>query len=178
VPEKPVRRRFTAEYKLHVLREAAGCPEPGQIGALLRREGLHSSHLNTWRQQRDNGMLAGLMPKRRTPNASFSTRRGRCPRRQKCGSILRPIGRSPVCYNYRTTLISFRSCLKPVDRFRWVCDACLHQYLVVRFLKICVLLPESRTPERSKRIAITPPIRARQQPSLVPRWPTRYPNTP
>jgi len=65
VPEKPVRRRFTAEYKLRVLREADACTEPGQLGALLRREGLYSSHLSTWRQQRDEGTLAGLAPKRR-----------------------------------------------------------------------------------------------------------------
>jgi transposase len=65
VPEKPVRRRFTAEYKLRVLREADACSEPGQLGALLRREGLYSSHLSTWRRQRDEGTLAGLAPKRR-----------------------------------------------------------------------------------------------------------------
>jgi transposase len=65
VPEKPVRRRFTAEYKLRILREADGCTEFGQLGALLRREGLYSSHLTTWRQQRDAGTLAGLAPKRR-----------------------------------------------------------------------------------------------------------------
>ena len=73
VPERPVRRRFTAEYKIHVLREADRCTEPGQLGALLRREGLYSSHLSTWRQQRDEGTLAGLAPKRRgrkpDPNA-------------------------------------------------------------------------------------------------------------
>ena len=65
VPEKPVRRRFTAEYKLRVLREADACKEPGQLGALLRREGLYSSHVRTWRQQREEGTLAGLAPKRR-----------------------------------------------------------------------------------------------------------------
>jgi transposase-like protein len=65
VPEKPVRRRFTAEYKLRILREADRCSRPGQLGALLRREGLYSSHLSTWRQQRDAGTLAGLAPKRR-----------------------------------------------------------------------------------------------------------------
>ena len=65
VPEKAVRRRFTAEYKLRILREADRCTEPGQLGALLRREGLYSSHLNTWRQQRDEGTLVGLTPKRR-----------------------------------------------------------------------------------------------------------------
>jgi transposase len=73
VPEKPVRRRFTAEHKLCILREADRCTQPGQLGALLRREGLYSSHLSTWRQQRDAGTLAGLAPKRRgrkpAPNA-------------------------------------------------------------------------------------------------------------
>ena len=73
VSEKPVRRRFTAEYKLRVLREADRSTEPGQLGALLRREGLYSSHLTTWRQQRDEGTLAGWTPKRRgrkaMPNA-------------------------------------------------------------------------------------------------------------
>ncbi len=73
VPEKPVRRRFTTEYKLRMLREADRCTEPGQLGALLRREGLYSSHLSTWRQQREEGTLAGLAPKRRgrkaTPDA-------------------------------------------------------------------------------------------------------------
>jgi len=65
VPEKPRRRRFTAEYKIRILREADRCTRPGQLGALLRREGLYSSHLNTWRRQRDAGALAGLTPKRR-----------------------------------------------------------------------------------------------------------------
>lgn len=73
VPEKPVRRRFTADYKIRILREADRCTEPGQLGALRRREGLYSSHLSSWRQQRDAGTLAGLAPKRRgrkaTPNA-------------------------------------------------------------------------------------------------------------
>ncbi len=65
VLERPVRRRFTAEYKLRILREADRLTESGQVGALLRREGLYSSHLTTWRKQRDEGTLAGLAPKRR-----------------------------------------------------------------------------------------------------------------
>ena len=65
VSEKPVRRRFTAEYKIRMLHEADRCTQPGQLGALLRREGLYSSHLTTWRHQRDAGALAGLTPKRR-----------------------------------------------------------------------------------------------------------------
>ena len=65
VSEKPVRRRFTAEYKIRILRESDTCTEPGQLGALLRREGLYSSHLTAWRHGRDEGTLAGLTPKRR-----------------------------------------------------------------------------------------------------------------
>jgi transposase-like protein len=65
VLEKPVRRRFTVEYKLRMLAEADACSEPGMLGELLRREGLYSSHLSTWRRQRDEGALAGLAPKRR-----------------------------------------------------------------------------------------------------------------
>jgi transposase-like protein len=65
-----VRRRFTAEYKLRILCEADRCAESGQLGALLRREGLYSSHLSTWRQHRDEGTLAGLTPKRRGRKAN------------------------------------------------------------------------------------------------------------
>jgi transposase-like protein len=65
VSERPVRRRFSAEYKLRILAEAEVCSESGQLGELLRREGLYSSHLSMWRKQRDEGVLAGLKPKRR-----------------------------------------------------------------------------------------------------------------
>lgn len=65
VSERSVRRRFTAEYKIRILREADRCNQHGQLGALLRREGLYSSHLTNWRRQRDAGTLAGLAPKRR-----------------------------------------------------------------------------------------------------------------
>ena len=63
---KPARRRFTAGYKLRILREAEQCA-PGELGALLRREGLYSSHLTTWRRQQEAGQLAGLAPKPRGP---------------------------------------------------------------------------------------------------------------
>jgi transposase len=65
VEERPVRRRFTTEYKLRILEEADACSEPGETGALLRREGLYSSILATWRRQRREGTLAGLSPKKR-----------------------------------------------------------------------------------------------------------------
>ncbi len=70
VPEKPVRRRFTAEYKLRILHEADRSTASGQLGVLLRREGLYSSLLSTWRQQRAEGTLAGLTPKRRGRKAN------------------------------------------------------------------------------------------------------------
>jgi len=65
VPAKPVRRTFTAAYKLRILAEADACVEDGDVGRLLRREGLYSSHLSSWRQARNAGSLEGLAPKRR-----------------------------------------------------------------------------------------------------------------
>ena len=65
VPAKARRRRFTAQYKLRILEEVERCSQLGDVGALLRREGLYSSHLSKWRQQRDAGALAGLTPKKR-----------------------------------------------------------------------------------------------------------------
>jgi transposase-like protein len=65
VLEKPIRRRFTAEYKLRILQEVDALSESGHIGALLRREGLYSSNLTTWRRQRDNGTIEALSPKKR-----------------------------------------------------------------------------------------------------------------
>ena len=67
VSDKAKRRRFTAKYKLRILREAASCTERGEMGALLRREGLYSSHITSWRGQAERGELAGLTPKRRGP---------------------------------------------------------------------------------------------------------------
>ena len=58
--ERAKRRRFTAEYKLQILRETDACTRPGEIGALLRREGLYTSHLTAWRKQRDAGALEAL----------------------------------------------------------------------------------------------------------------------
>ena len=62
---KAKRRKFSAEYKRRILEEADNCTESGQIGALLRREGLYSSHLTTWRRQRDRGLIQALSPKKR-----------------------------------------------------------------------------------------------------------------
>jgi transposase-like protein len=65
VPERARRRQFTAAYKLRILEEADACAAAGQVGALLRREGLYSSHLVDWRRQRAAGTLAALAPRRR-----------------------------------------------------------------------------------------------------------------
>jgi len=67
VVAKAKRRRFTAAEKLRVLREAEACRGSGEIGALLRREGLYSSYLTTWRRQQELGELEGLSPQKRGP---------------------------------------------------------------------------------------------------------------
>ena len=67
VPATPTRRRFSAEYRLRILKEADACKKAGELGALLRREGLYSSHLITWRQQRDRGALVGMRTTKRGP---------------------------------------------------------------------------------------------------------------
>ena len=65
VAEKKSRRRFTAKYKLRILDQADNCTEPGQLGALLRQQGLYSSNLTTWRRQREKGLLSAMAPKKR-----------------------------------------------------------------------------------------------------------------
>ena len=71
VPEKAKRRTYTAGYKLQIVKEADACKAPGDVGALLRREGLYSSHLTTWRQARDRGELApGARVRKRGPKAA------------------------------------------------------------------------------------------------------------
>ncbi len=67
VAAKPTRRRYTAEYKHRILREAETCTRQGELGALLRREGLYSSNLTVWRRQRERGEIEGLSQKKRGP---------------------------------------------------------------------------------------------------------------
>lgn len=67
VVAKGERRRFPADYKLKVLREADDCKQPGEIGGLLRREGLYWSNLTNWRKQRERGELVGLSARKRGP---------------------------------------------------------------------------------------------------------------
>lgn len=65
VPETQPRRRFTAKYKLGILAELDTCTKPGDLGALLRREGLYSSNIRTWQRQFKEGALKGLTPQKR-----------------------------------------------------------------------------------------------------------------
>jgi len=65
VSEKRIRRNFTASYKLRILQAADNCTELGQIGRLLRKEGLYSSHLTNWRRARDKGILQAMTPRKR-----------------------------------------------------------------------------------------------------------------
>jgi hypothetical protein len=70
VAEKAARRQFNAEYKRKILKEADACTREGEIGALLRREGLYSSHLAVWRAARERGEIAGLAPRKRGPKVA------------------------------------------------------------------------------------------------------------
>lgn len=65
VVAKPQRRQFTAAYRLRILEEADQCQSPGEVGQILRREGLYSSHLANWRKARREGSLVALTPKKR-----------------------------------------------------------------------------------------------------------------
>ena len=67
VRERAVRRRFTAEYKLRILKKVESCTERGQLGALLRREGLYSTNLIAWKRQLEKGTLEALSPRKRGP---------------------------------------------------------------------------------------------------------------
>lgn len=70
VTAKTERRRFTSKYKLSILEKADQCAGLGEVGALLRREGLYSSHLSTWRKARRNGTLQALAPHKRGPKSN------------------------------------------------------------------------------------------------------------
>jgi transposase len=72
VSAKASRRRFTADYKLKIIRQADACSDSKSLGALLRREGLYASNLTTWRKQQDRGVLTALSPKKRGRKESGS----------------------------------------------------------------------------------------------------------
>ena len=88
VVAKAERRRFPAEYKRRIVREADRCTKSGEIGALLRREGLYSSLLTTWRAARDRGELEGLSAKKRGPKVVAPD-----PRDKQIAELEREVGR-------------------------------------------------------------------------------------
>jgi transposase-like protein len=69
---RPRRRSFTAEYKRSILDQADAAQDAGAVGLLLRREGLYSSHLTTWKRQRKQGSIDALTPKKRGPKVVVS----------------------------------------------------------------------------------------------------------
>jgi len=77
VTGKAERRRFSAEYKRKILKAVDACRQQGELGELLRKEGLYSSHLTSWRAARDRGEIAGLAPKKRGPKAAVKDARDR-----------------------------------------------------------------------------------------------------
>jgi transposase len=84
VPPDAKRRRFTSEYKLRILTEAdAAKNTPGAVGALLRREGLYSSHLTTWRHERDAAVQRALTPKSRGPKPKHDPQQAELSRLQR-----------------------------------------------------------------------------------------------
>src|SRR5260370_18936099 len=87
VAARAARRHFNAEYKQRILREVDLCRDEGAIGALLRREGLYSSHLTTWRRQRDQAVQAALAPHKRGPKPT------RNPLVEEMGKVRREGGR-------------------------------------------------------------------------------------
>jgi len=74
VMAKAERRHFSAQYKQRILVEADACTERGQIGAVLRREGLYAAHLDTWRKQRQQGALKALASQKRGPKPDLQVR--------------------------------------------------------------------------------------------------------
>jgi len=91
-PEVPVqkrRRKLTAQYKLRILDEADKCPTAGELGALLRREGLYSSSLSRWRRKRDQGLLKAMSPKKRGRKAEKNPMADEMARLQKENQQLR-----------------------------------------------------------------------------------------
>lgn len=89
VMDRPRRRKFTAEYKLRILRELDAVTEPGQVGEVLRREGLYSSHIVDWRRKREAGELHGLGSK-----PQGRPKRDRNPLEPRVAQLERELGRA------------------------------------------------------------------------------------
>jgi transposase len=111
VRPKAKRRQFSAEYKKRILEEAEACTEHGQLGALLRREGLYSSHLTNWRRQRDQMVLDGFTPKKRGPKPD--------PLAVENASLQREIERLEARLQRAETIIAFQKNLHSCSGSRW-----------------------------------------------------------
>jgi transposase-like protein len=106
VSAKPRRRRFTAAYKLKIVQEAETCAasgKTGEVAALLRREGLYSSHLTVWRRERERGELEALAPKKRGPKAAAPDARDR-----RIGDLERELARVTARAERAETLVEIQ----------------------------------------------------------------------
>jgi transposase-like protein len=101
VVAKAKRRQFSPEYRLQILKEADACKGGGEIGALLRREGLYSSHLVTWRRQRETGALAGMRARKRGP-------KGRAPEDPRVKQLVRENARLQRQLKQAVTIIEIQ----------------------------------------------------------------------
>lgn len=97
VRPRPTRRYFTAEYKLRVLQEIDACRAPGEIGAVLRREGLYSGHLSKWRVQRQQGALAALTERPRGPKPPSPQEREVLELRRENARLRRQLEKANLC---------------------------------------------------------------------------------
>jgi transposase-like protein len=97
VRPRPTRRYFTADYKLRIVQEADVCRAPGEVGALLRREGLYHGHLSKWRVQRKQGAMAALAARRRGPKPPSAEAREVAALRREVSRLNRALERANLC---------------------------------------------------------------------------------
>jgi transposase-like protein len=115
VEAKPKRRRFTAEYKLRILREVERAKDFGEVGVILRREGLYSSHLATWRRERDRIAKAGLTARKRGPKAKVDDPRIKQLEREKA-RVERKLRQAEIIIEYQKKVSELLGIpLKPLD---------------------------------------------------------------
>src|SRR3989441_912141 len=124
VPAKAQRRRFPAEYRLRILKQADACKKPGELGALLRREGLYSSLLTNWRRQREQGALREMRGRRRGPKPHPVD-----PRVKQLETENRRLQRNVRRYSTRCTANDFSTsppskCTRRSSRKRPTCARC------------------------------------------------------
>lgn len=115
VEAKAKRRRFTAEYKLRILREVDRAKGAGEVGAILRREGLYSSHLTQWRRDRDRSAKAGLAARKRGPKAKAQDPRIKQLEREKA-RLERKLRQAEIIIEYQKKVSELLGIpLKPLD---------------------------------------------------------------